>query len=254
MNNMSSEQLRERVAGVIARAWPCYVHYADPRELVGDDETIRWVLTRLASTVPTTESSLPSMLPQPQRIVESMILGHEHHAACLTLATALTRCIPALTQDLQQRRCQPPDRDDQYTTRAALADAHRRHHRLDPTGQDDTQLLEALCTRIQGPLEVSAAWQYMVRITQDDAMGGPLGAFDFMPMRCFIDLAHARNWCAMQAMWDCHILGEDVPSKLADPRIHTVLQEIAKNDGSDHTWRLPFTNTTLRLTRHTADA
>lgn len=254
MNDITSQQLSERVARVIDQAWPCYIHYADPRNLVGDDERIQWVLTQLLSTVPAGESSLPSVLPAPERVAESMVLGHEHHAACLALASALTRCIPALTHEVQLGRCPTFDREDQYTVRAALAAVHRRHHRLDPADEDDTPLIEALCTRTDRPLEVTAAWRYMVRLTVDEGMGAPLGAFDFMPMRCFTDLAHARNWSAMQAIWDCRILGEDGPDRFADERLSVLLEQITRHDGCERTWHLPFTHATLRFTGHVAVA
>ncbi len=85
--------------------------------------------------------------------------------------------------------------------------ATHRRSRSDRTEQDT-------------PLEVGANWLYMVRMTQDDVMGGPLGAFDGMPMRCFTDLTHARNWAVMLAIWECLLLEHEVEENLSDPR-HT---------------------------------
>lgn len=249
MNNNTNDELRQRVAQIIHRAWPCYVHYADPRELVDDDEETRWLLTQLDATAPTAEAPTPSTVESAFQITEAMVRGHEFLPACLAMAKAITRCIPALTQLVQSERCPSLDRDDQHAVRAALADAHRLHHRLDPAcGQDDTPLLEALCTQENAPLEVSADWLYMVRMTQDEVMGAPLGALDELPMRCFTDLAHARNWAVMLCGFECLRLMGDIDANLSDPRHTSIVTEIASHDGSDRHWRLPFTNVTLRFT------
>lgn len=249
MNDLTTDDLRERVARIIGQAWPCYVHYADPRKLVNDEEATRWVLSQLDAAVPTGEAPLPDTAPAAEQITEAMVRGHQYLPACLALARAITRCIPAITQLAQSERCPSFDGDDERVVRAALADVHRLHHRLDPTGgQDDTPLIEALCTYRDTPLEVGVDWHYMVRMTQDDVMGGPLGAFDGMPMRCFNDLAHARYWAVMLAVWECLLLEHEVEENLSDPRHTRIVTQIASHDGTDRKWRLPFTHVTLRFT------
>ena len=244
-----TNEVREHVARIIERAWPCYIHYADPRELVGEDEQTRWVLSELHSFIPASESHLPNTVPPAEQVIEAMVRGHQNTPGCVELAKALTRCVPALTAAVSEGSCRLADGEDELAVRSGLADLHRLHHRLDPTGEDDTPLLEALCIRHDRPLEVRQDWQYMVRLTQDDVMGGPLGALDEMPMRCFGELEHARNWAVLQAIWECHILEEDVAEKLDDPRHTAIVAEIEGHDGTDSQWRLPFTNVTLRLTR-----
>lgn len=247
MSDPQHTTVASNVASIINRAWPCYVHYADPRDLVGDADAIKSVLAQLHGIILTGESHLPNTVPPPGQIIEAMALGHEHNPACVALAKAITRCVPALAQAVKEGRCGFTS-EDQRAVRDALANVHRLHHRLDPTGEDDTPLIEALCTQQDRPLEVSTDWRYMVRLTQDDAMGGPLGAFDYMPMRCFTEFDHARNWAVIQAVWECHILGQDVAAMLNDPRQTAIVNEITGHDGTDREWRLPFTHVTLRFT------
>ncbi len=252
-----SEAQRTTITRLIDRAWPCYVHYANAADLAGDPAEIHTVLTQLDAVLTNSQSEgVPIKVPSPLNVTEIMVLGHEHHAGCIALAHAITRCIPALTHlvgDLAADGGLACVGDtDPYTVRSSLADVHRLYHRLDPTGQDDTALIEALCITQTppDPIELGSDWQYMVRLTHDHAMGGPLGAFHYMPMRCFVSLDDARNWSLLQAIWDCHILGEDPAPNLADPNYKTIVRELTHHDGSDRTWQLPFSNATLRFTRH----
>jgi hypothetical protein len=244
---------RTDIARIIDRAWPCYVHYADPASLAGNPQETIDVLKQI-DAVPTNSHSegLPIIVPSPLNITEAMVLGHEHHAGCIGLARAITRCLPALTQALTEGRLPPAGESDPHDIRAAFATVHGLHHRLDPTGEDDTALIEALCIKQANPtpIEIGSDWKYMVRLTHDHAMGGQLGAFDYMPMRCFLTLDDARNWALLQAIWDCHILEDDTAANLKDPRHQSIVAALADHDGSDRAWRLPFSNATLRFTRH----
>jgi hypothetical protein len=244
-----NNEVREHVARIIERAWPCYIHYADPRELVGEEEQTRWVLTELHSLIPTSECPLPNTVPPAGQIIEAMVCGHQSTPGCVELAKALTRCVPALTAAVIDGSCRLADDEDELTIRSGLADLHHLLHRLDPIGDDDTPLLEALCIRRDRPIEVRQDWRYMVRLTQDDVMGGPLGALDYMPMRCFDELDHARNWAVLLAIWECLLLEKDVAENLDDPRHTAIVAEIERHDGKDRQWRLPFTHVTLRVTR-----
>jgi hypothetical protein len=251
------QDLPANVSAIIGRAWPCFVHYADPKEVVGDAayEHLERLLDGLYGLKPTAERPLPDTVPADGVIPEAMIMGHEHNPACVSLAIALARCIPALTQMVREGRCPTLDGEDEWTVRAALAGIHHLHHRLDPTHDDDTPLIEALCTKPATPLpvEVGTDWRYMVRLTHE-AMGGTVMALDDMPMRCFIDLAHARNWSVMQAMWDCEILCEG-PAMLDDPRHLSLVAEIEQYDGSaKRVWSLPSTQTDLHLTPRSTGA
>jgi hypothetical protein len=245
------KDLPAKVAAIIERAWPCFIHYADPRELVGDTgyQDLERLLDGLYGLKPTIERPLPDTVPADSAIAEAMVMGHEHNPACIALALALARCIPALTQTVGEGRCPTFDGEDQWAVRVALADIHHLHHRLDPTHEDDTPLIEALCTKPATalPVEIGTDWRYMVRLTHE-AMGGTVMALDDMPMRCFIDLAHARNWSVMQALWDCEILCEG-RAMLGDPRHLALVSELEQYDGSsDRVWRMPSTQTALHLT------
>ncbi len=203
---------REQITAILARAWPCYIHYADPADLVSDqsDEQIARLLTRLQSTTPTSESPLPEELPREDWLTEEIVRGHEHNQGCLALATAITRCIPALAQTVKEGRCPKLENAPEHEVRSTLASLHAHHHCLDPSGSDDTPLIEALCTRQDRPPEVGPDWRYMVRLYTENVVAGQTGAFTFLPMRCFTDLAHARNWAVMQAAWDCHLFEDDL--------------------------------------------
>ena len=256
MNNLNDAQ-RTTIARIIDRAWPCYVHYADAAELAGDPNAIADTLRDLDAILTNSHSDgLPITVPSPLAVTEIRALGHERHAGCVALATAITRCLPALAHlvaDLAADGGMPrPGELDTYTVRSTLADVHGLYHRLDPVGDDDTPLIEALCINQTPaiPIEIGSDWQYMVRLTQDHAMGGQRGAFEYMPMRCFVSLDDARNWSHVQAIWDCHILGDDPAPNLADPNYQSIVREITRHDGSDRTWQLPFSNATLRFTRH----
>jgi hypothetical protein len=250
------QDLPAQVAAMIDRAWPCFVHYADPRELVGDagQERIERLFAALRELKPTTECDLPGALPAGGEITKAMVQGHEHNPACITLAAALVRCIPALAQTVGEGRCPTFYGTDEWSVRAALAEIHHLHHRLDRTGEDDTPLLEALCTKPSDPrpAEIGTDWRYIVRLT-GDGMGGDLSALDFMPMRCFVDHAQARVWSLMQAMWDSLIFTAPDQASLEDPRQAAVMLAIAAYDGtSDAHWELPSTGATIHLTARTS--
>jgi hypothetical protein len=250
-----NDDVREQVAEIILRAWPCYQHYQDPAELVGDEEAIRFVLTQIDALEITGERPpVPTTLPTVENIEEQLVFGNESTLGCLRLARAVTRCVPALTQVVGEGGAAAFANCDEYATRAALSDIHRRHHRLDPSDDDDTPLIEALCSSAPylTPIEVAVTWQYMVRVTQDEVMGGPLGAFDHLPMRCFTDIEPARTWAAMLSIWECRLM-EMAPEEIAADAAQTrLVSEIAGHDGSPRTWRLPVTNTTLRFTSRQA--
>lgn len=248
-----NDMQRTDIARIIDRAWPCYVHYANPADLAGDHDATIEMLEALDAVLTNSHSEgLPIKVPSPLNVSEVMVLGHEHHAECVALARAITRCLPALTQAITCRRFPPIGEADPEEIRAVLATVHGIYHRLDPRGEDDTPLIETLCVKQPHPtpIEIGSDWQYMVRLTHDHAMGGQLAAFDYMPMRCFLTLSDARNWALLQAIWDCHILEENIAANLKDPRHHSIVAALADHDGSDRTWQLPFSNATLRFTRH----
>jgi len=199
--------------------------------------------------IPASESHLPNAVPPAGQIIEAMVRGHQSTPGCLELAKALTRCVPALTAALIDGSCPLAHVEDELAMRTGLADVHDLHRGLDPAVETSKALIDALCIRRDRPVEIAQDWQYMVRLTQDDAMGGSLGAIDEMPMRCFRNLEHTRNWAVLLAMWECHILEEDVAEKLDDPRHTAIVAEIEAHDGTDRQWRLPFTQATLRVTR-----
>ncbi len=245
-----TDAMRARIAQIIDRAWPCYVHYANPAELAGNQE-IRKVLAQLDALVPNTKSEgLPIKVPSPLNVTESMVLGHERHPRCITLARAITRCLPALTQAVIDERFPSLDDSDPEDIRNALAVLHGLYH-LDPTTENDTEITEALCITQTPPIpiEIGNDWHYMVRLTQDHR-GAQLGALQYMPMRCFANLPDARNWSLLQAIWDCDIPGEDHAANLADPNYQRTVRDLTHHDGSNRTWPLPFSNAKLRFTRH----
>ena len=243
------DNLTEQVARVIDLAWPCFVHYANPAELLGEDsnQALKDLLADLANIAPGGERSYDATLvPPPGQLTEDMANGHEHHPACLALTAAVTRCIPALAQALTEGSWTVAR--DQHAIRHALLAAHARHHRLDPAcGEPDRPLVEALTSTAERPVETGADWRFMVRLTHG-ATGSEANALDFMPMRCFEQLEHARNWALVQAAWDCVIV-EDANPMLAEAPYLKIVADIERYDGSgERVWELPSTHVDLRLT------
>ena len=241
--------LTGQVADVINAAWPCFVHYADPAELVRADSgaALKSLLGDLANITPGGERCYDAtFVPPAVELTEDMAHGHEHHPACLALAVAVTRCIPALVQSLTEGTW--PGGGDQHAVRHALLAAHYRHHRLDPAwGAPYEGMVEALTSTAEQPVETAGDWQFMVRLTHE-VHGGEASALDFMPMRCFEQLEHARNWSLVQAAWDCVLLA-DGNEMLTDPRHLAIIADIERYDGvADRFWRLPSTHVDLHLT------
>lgn len=243
------DNLTEQITHFINVAWPCFVHYADPADLLGEDsqQALKKFLDALATIEPIGERLYDAtVVPSPGELTEDMAHGHEHHAACLALTVAVARCIPALAQSLTDGSWRGGS--DQHAVRHAMLAAHTRHHRLDPAcGAPDGEMVEALTSLPERPVETGPAWRFMVRLTHE-AMGGEVNAFGFMPMRCFVQLEQARNWSLVQAMWECVLLEDNNPL-LNDPRQLAVIAEIERYDGTgERVWRLPSTGAHLHLT------
>jgi hypothetical protein len=103
-----TDSQRTDIARIIQRAWPCYVHYANAAALAGEPDATIEVLEALDAVLTNSHSErLPVNVPSPLNVSEVMVLGHEHHAGCVALARAITRCLPALTQAITGRRFPP---------------------------------------------------------------------------------------------------------------------------------------------------
>jgi hypothetical protein len=240
--------LTEQITRVIDLAWPCFIHYTNPADLLRQDTdaALKELLAVLGTVRPTQERAYDaSVVPASGEITEDMARGHEHHPACLAMTVAVARCIPALAHALSEGTWDTPR--DQHSARHALLAAHTRHHRLDPAcGTPDTVVVEALAGHAERPVEISDEWRFMVRLTAT-VMGGEESAFEFMPMGCFTQLEQARNWSLVQAAWECLLLEDR--ELLTDPDHLAIVAEIERYDGTgDRVWRLPSTSVDIHLT------
>ncbi|MGA2163343.1 MAG: hypothetical protein ABSH36_02610 [Solirubrobacteraceae bacterium] len=248
---------RAEIARILYGAWPCYAHYLDPEDhrlLCSHprSEALSELLEVLQS-IKATPVIRRQPTGSPASITDEVALGHERHPACLALAVALTRSIPAVARAVADGSFQYPSRrTNSQGLRAAIAAAYSAYDaqdlRHDPVHH---RLAVAALTRPQDdPIEVSSTWQYMVRLTPEHEPGRVENALDYMPMRCFSDLQTAIRGATEQCMWECVSVGE--ADLLQSAPYKRIMRKITAFSGSSGRWRLPQTGATLHITSRSA--
>lgn len=244
---MPESEVVARVATVINIAWPCFAHYCDPIELAGPDSDRRVAdtLRMIAECDPEPERGVPPPVREWRGVTAEMTKGNERHPACLALAAAITRCVPALRHAVITDG--GPELGDEQAMRRALLGLHLRRPDLDPAPDTtDAPTSRTLTSPPAAPAEVGAEWRWMVRLTLEGGMGGPLGAFDWMPMRCFAELGQVRNWAIIQVLWDYQLRCEPRDDEAA--RLDELVQALDCYEGTTTgEWRLPWTDHTLHI-------
>jgi hypothetical protein len=243
------------VADILYGAWPCYIHYLDPTQIwyLTDTPDFDYAMDLLAiiedlETQPD-YGLRPKAIPLTVRVTRDMAKGNEHHLACVTLATALTRAIQAVNQAVSNGEWTHIPADTYpYALRRAVSDAYIRYDDQNPASDPvhRTLTVAALTQPEEQPIEAGHDWAYMVRLTSNAGHNAIYNATEYMPMRCFTALEEARAWALVQCVWECQILDE--PAHLQTPGYRKVMEEVAAFDATSGSWYLASTGATLHIT------